>query len=111
MKDNMFDPELDSFEQHLGSVLNPVTPRAVFINSLYALLVEPSPVTLRSRKVRTPLWVILGVISGIVLILSWLFGLFKHSRLVKSAVEHVDSNKVAQNASLPISQVNARLTA
>ena len=111
MKDNMFDPEFNSFERHLGSVLRPVTPRAEFINNLYARLVEPSPVTLRSRKVRTPLWVILGVISGIVLILGWLFGLFKRSRLVKSAVEHMESNKVAQNASLPISQVNARLTA
>lgn len=111
MKDNLFDPELNSFERHLGSVLRPVTPRAEFVNSLYALLVEPSPVTLRLRKVRAPLWVIIGVISGIVLILSWLFGLFKRSRLVKSAGEHVDSNKVAQNASLSASQVNAGLTA
>ena len=111
MKDNMFDPKLNSFERHLGLVLRPVTPRAEFINSLYARLVEPSPVTLRSRKVRTPLWVILGVISGIVLILSWLFGLLKRSRLVKSAVEHVDSNMVAQKACLPISQVNAGLMA
>jgi len=107
----MFDPELNSFERHLGSVLEPVIPRVEFVNSLYARLVEPSPVTLRSRKVRTPLWVILGVISSIVLILSWVFGLLKRSRLVKSAVEHVDSNRVAQNASLPISQASAGLMA
>jgi hypothetical protein len=111
MKDNMFDPELNSFERHLGSVLEPVIPRVEFVNSLYARLVEPSQVTLRSRKVRTPLWVILGVISSIVLILSWVFGLLKRSRLVKSAVEHVDSNRVAQNASLPISQASAGLMA
>lgn len=110
MEEKTLNPEFEKLEQHLGLVLKPMTPRAEFVNSLYARLVEPSPVTLWSPKLRSPLWVILGVISGIVLILGWILGLFKRSRLVKSTSEFVDSNKAAQKASLPISPASAGLT-
>jgi hypothetical protein len=109
MEEKTLNPEFEKLEQHLGSVLKPMTPRAEFVNSLYACLVEPSPVTLRSPKLRAPLWIILGVISGIVLILGWVFGPFKRPRLVKSTGEFVDSNKAAQKVSLPISPASAGL--